>query len=45
MTLDPKTHAVYLAAANYEPVPAAAGEKPKRPKMVAGSFVVLKFTR
>jgi YVTN family beta-propeller protein len=46
MALDPKTHAVYLAAADYEPSPApAAGERPKRPAMIPGSFVVLKFVR
>ena len=46
MALDPKTHAVYLAAADYEPAPAPAeGEKPKRPKMLPGSFVILKFVR
>ncbi len=44
MALDPKTHAVYLAAADFETAPAPApGEKPQRPKMVSGSFVVLKF--
>ncbi len=46
MALDPKTHAVYLAAADFEPAPTpAAGEKPQRPTMVPGSFVVLKFVR
>ena len=46
MALDPITHAVYLAAAEYEPAPSpAAGEKRTRPKMVPGSFVVLKFVR
>ncbi len=46
MALDPVTHAVYLAAADYEPAPTPApGEKRTRPKMVAGSFVVLKFVR
>ena len=46
MALDPKTHAVYLAAADFEAAPTpAADEKPKRPKMLPGSFVVLKFTR
>lgn len=45
MALDPKTHAVYLAAADFEAAPApAAGEKPKRPKMLPGSFAILKFT-
>ena len=46
MALDPKTHAIYLAAADFEAAPTpAAGEKPKRPGMLPGSFVVLKFTR
>ena len=46
MTLDPKTHAVYVATADFEPAPTpAAGEKPLRPKAVPGSFVVLKFVR
>ena len=46
MALDPKTHAVYLAAADFESAPTPApGEKPKRPKIVPGSFVILKFVR
>lgn len=46
MALDPVTHAVFLAAADYEPAPAPApGEKRTRPKMVPGSYVVLKFVR
>ncbi len=46
MALDPKTHAVYLAAADFEPTPApVAGERQKRPSMIAGSFVVLKFVK
>ena len=46
MALDPQTHAVYLAAADFEPAPTpAAGEKPSRPKMKPGSFVILKFSR
>lgn len=46
MALDPATHAVYLAAADYEPAPSPApGEKRTRPKMIPGSFVVLKFVR
>lgn len=44
MTLDPKTHRIYLAAAQYEPQPESkAGEKRSRPKMVAGSFKVLVY--
>ncbi len=46
MALDPLTHAVYLAAADFEAVPASpAGEAPQRPKIIPGSFVLLKFTR
>ena len=40
MTLDPKTHRIYLGAAEYEPS-AAANER--RPKMVAGSFKILVY--
>jgi DNA-binding beta-propeller fold protein YncE len=45
MTLDPKTHRIYLAAADYE-APAAqpgAGQKMMRPKMVPNSFRVLVY--
>ena len=46
MALDLKTHAVYLAAADFEPAPTpAAGERPKRPRMLPGTFVILKFVR
>jgi DNA-binding beta-propeller fold protein YncE len=50
MTLDPKTHLIYLSAATAAPTPAAKTEtKPapagkgagRRPNMVPGSFVVL----
>lgn len=45
MALDPRTHAVYLAAASFEAAPAsAASEKGRQPAMAPGSFVVLKFT-
>jgi DNA-binding beta-propeller fold protein YncE len=48
MTLDPKTHKVYLSAASYEaaaPLPpdAKPGTKPPRPKMVPNSFKVLVY--
>jgi YVTN family beta-propeller protein len=44
MALDPKTHAIYLAAADFESAPAPApGEKPKHSKLVPGSFVILKY--
>jgi DNA-binding beta-propeller fold protein YncE len=42
MTLDPKTHKLYLAAADYE-APAAAQGAPARRQMVAGSFKVLVY--
>ncbi len=45
MTLDPATHKIYLAAAQYEaPAPApAGGGRPPRPKMIAGSFKILVY--
>jgi DNA-binding beta-propeller fold protein YncE len=42
MTLDPKTHKLYLASADYEAAAAVQG-KPARPRMVAGSFKVLVY--
>jgi len=45
MALDPKTHRIYLAAADYE-APAAqpgAGQRPPRPKMVPNSFRILVY--
>ncbi len=44
MALDPKTHNIYLATADFATVP-ASGEKPSRPEVVPGSFVLLEFTR
>ena len=44
MTLDPKTHRIYLASAKYEAAasqPAGGGRA--RPKMVAGSFKILVY--
>ena len=44
MTVDAKTHKVYLAAAKYEPAPAATTQNPRpRPKMIPGSFVILVY--
>lgn len=44
--LDPETHAIDLASADFEPASTpVSGEKPKRTKMPLGSFGVLKFTR
>ena len=44
MTLDPRTHKIYLASARFEPTPEpAAGERRRRPKMVPGSFKVLVY--
>ena len=46
MALDLETHAVYLPAAEFEPAPTPApGQGRTRPKMVPGSFMVLKFVR
>lgn len=42
MTVDERTHRVYLSAAEFGPTPAAvAGQRPQRPPMVPGSFSVL----
>ncbi len=47
MTIDPKTHKIYLAAADYEAPAAQAqpapGQRPPRPKMVPGSFKILVY--
>ncbi len=43
MGLDPKTHRLFIPAAEYKP--AAAGTPRGRPAMVPGSFVVLVFGR
>ena len=46
MALDPSTHAVYLAAADFGAAPAETTDgKPSRPEVVPGSFVLLKLTR
>jgi hypothetical protein len=42
MTLDPKTHHVFTATAEYGATPAATPENPRpRPAIVPGSFVLL----
>jgi YVTN family beta-propeller protein len=42
MTVDPKTHAIYLPAAKFGAAPAATAENPRpRPAMEPGSFVLL----
>jgi len=44
--IDPKTHAIYLAGADFEPAATPKpGEPRSRPKMIPGSFVVLKFEK
>jgi DNA-binding beta-propeller fold protein YncE len=44
MTLDPATHRLYAAAAEYKPGAAAAdGKPPARPAMVPGSFKVMVY--
>ena len=44
MTLDPRTHKIYLASARFEPSPEpATGERRQRPKMVPGSFKILVY--
>ena len=45
MTLDPATHRIYLAAAQFEApaTPAPAGAPRQRPKMIPGTFKILVF--
>jgi DNA-binding beta-propeller fold protein YncE len=43
MTLDPATHRVYAAAAEYKPGAPGADGKPGRPAMVPGSFKVMVY--
>ncbi len=46
MALDPATHALYLPTAEFEPAPTPApGQGRVRPRMVPGTFMVLKFVR
>lgn len=44
MTLDPATHKIYLASAQFEaPAAAPAGGARPRPKMIPGTFKVLVY--
>jgi YVTN family beta-propeller protein len=44
MTIDPSTHRLYAASADFDPAPAATADNPRpRPAMKAGSFKVLVF--
>ncbi len=44
LELDPKTHRVFLATAEFGPAPAATKEKPRpRPTIVPGTFMILEF--
>lgn len=44
MALDPQTHRIYLATAQFEPQPKAAPGAPRRrPKMVPGTFKILVY--
>lgn len=44
MELDPKTHHIFLATAEFGPAPAPTKEQPKpRPSVVPGTFQVLEF--
>ncbi len=46
MTLDPKTHRIYLAAADFEASPAPApGAQRQRPKMIPGTMRILVYGR
>ncbi len=44
MALDPKTHRIYLASAQFEPAPEPApGQRRQRPKVVPGTFKILVY--
>jgi DNA-binding beta-propeller fold protein YncE len=43
MTLDPKTHRLYVAAAEFAPPSAGPDGKPQRPQVVPGSFKIVVF--
>jgi DNA-binding beta-propeller fold protein YncE len=43
MTLDPKTHRLYISAADFGPAPPATEGRPSRPQMVPDSFKVVAY--
>jgi hypothetical protein len=43
MTLDPKTHRLYVAAADFGPPASGPDGRPQRPPIVAGSFKVVVY--
>lgn len=44
ITIDPKTHHVYLSTAQYGPPPAATKENPNpRPSIIPGTFMILEY--
>ena len=46
MSLDARTHRVYLVTAEFGPAPAASAQQPRpRPPMIAGSFMLLIMSR
>ena len=46
MTIDPKTHSVFLPTADFGPTPQPTAEQPRpRPVAIPGTFVVLQFQK
>ena len=45
MTLDPKTHRLYVAAAEFAPAATGPDGKPQRPQVVPGSFKVVVYEK
>jgi len=43
MTLDPKTHRLYVAAADFAPPTTGPDSRPQRPQVLAGSFKVVVY--
>ena len=43
MTLDPKTHRLYVSAAEFGPPPTGADGQPQRPPVSPGSFRVVVY--